>query len=52
MPSALQQTRIAAYRSRYPDITQYAAAEISLVRHLERVRRNRRASRPTRVRTR
>lgn len=31
---ALQASAIAQYRRRYPGITQYAAAEISLVRHL------------------
>jgi len=33
-PLALQQRAIDAYRSRYPAIRQYAAAEISLVMHL------------------
>lgn len=33
-PLALQQRAVDAYRSRYPSIQQYAAAEISLVMHL------------------
>ena len=44
---ALQQAAIDAYRRRYPGITQYAAAEISLVMPPQRVRRRRRAARRT-----